>query len=81
MRKEEIKKEVLNVIENVTDITKEEIHDGDALMDDLDVSSLEVLTIIGDIEDIFDIEVDEIEMREIVTIDDVIDCIYDIVNQ
>ena len=81
MRKEEIKKEVLNVIENVTDITKEEIHDGDSLMDDLDVSSLEVLTIIGDIEDIFDIEVDEIEMRELVTIDDVIDCIYDIVNQ
>lgn len=80
MERELIKQEVLKVIENVTDIAKEEIKEKDALMDDLDVSSLEVLTIIGDIEDVFDIKVEEKEMRNIVTVKDVIDCIYDILN-
>ena len=70
----------MEVIEDTTDILREEMSEEDALMDDLDVSSLEILTIIGEIEEVFDIKVDKKEMRDIVTIGDVIDHIYNTLN-
>nr|WP_300304518.1 phosphopantetheine-binding protein [uncultured Anaerostipes sp.] len=76
MGKEKIKEKVVQVIEDVTDIAQKEIGDNDALMDDLDISSLEVMTIIGEIEDIFQIKVKKKEMQQIVTVNDVVDCIY-----
>lgn len=76
MEKEKVKEKVVQVIEDVTDIAQKEIGDNDALMDDLDISSLEVMTIIGEIEDIFQIKVKKKEMQQIVTVNDVVDCIY-----
>lgn len=80
MERELIKQKVMEVIEDTTDILREEMSEEDALMDDLDVSSLEILTIIGEIEEVFDIKVDKKEMRDIVTIGDVIDHIYNTLN-
>ena len=75
MERKVVKQEVLQVIENVTDISQNEIRDEDALMDDLDVSSLEILTIIGRLEEIYSIEIKEKDMRNIVTIKDMVECI------
>ena len=80
MERELIKQKVMEVIEDTTDILREEMSEEDALMDDLDVSSLEILTIIVEIEEVFDIKVDKKEMRDIVTIGDVIDHIYNTLN-
>ena len=70
MERYEILEKIKTVIEAATDIPTEEIEDDSALMDDLELSSLEVITIIADLEEIFGFTFSEKEMRNMITIDD-----------
>lgn len=75
MTKEEIISKIAAVIEEVTDIPASDIHADSVLMDDLELSSLEVMTCIADMEKAFHIRFKEKELMGIVTVDDVAECI------
>lgn len=76
-----IRERIKQIIEEETDIPKDEMGNNDALLDDLDLSSLEVLTVFGKLEDIYSIEIGERDMRNIVTIEDVVECIFRKINK
>lgn len=61
---------IINAIHQECDIPVSEIHPDSALMDDLDLSSLEIMTLIGVFEDQFHIVIPETKFREIVTVED-----------
>ena len=75
MERYEILEKIKAVIEVATDIPAEGIKNDSALMDDLELSSLEVMTIIADLEEIFGFTFSEKEMRNMITIDDLAVCI------
>ncbi len=59
-----------NIIEDITDIPKDEINIDSALIDDLDLSSLEVLAVLSEIENHFSISIPESELVSIATIEE-----------
>lgn len=75
MTKKEIISKIAAVIETVTDIPASEIQPESALMDDLELSSLEVMTSIADMEKVFHIRFMEKELINIVTVEDVVECV------
>ncbi|MBO6282585.1 MAG: hypothetical protein J6M63_01500 [Pseudobutyrivibrio sp.] len=64
---------VARIIEEVADIPKEEIERDSSLMDDLDLSSLEIMTIINNISREFQTKISEQRILEIETVADIID--------
>ena len=64
---------VARIIEEVADIPKEEIERDSSLMDDLDLSSLEIMTIINNISREFQTKISEQRILEIETAADIID--------
>ena len=64
---------VARIIEEVADIPKEEIEMDSSLMDDLDLSSLEIMTIINNISREFQTKISEQRILEIETVADIID--------
>ena len=64
---------VARIIEEVADIPKEEIERDSSLMDDLDLSSLEIMTIINNISREFQTKISERRILEIETVADIID--------
>lgn len=75
MTTEEIIRKIAEVIEDVTDIPASDIQGSSVLMDDLELSSLEVMTIIADLEKVFHIRLKEKELMNIITVSDVAECI------
>ena len=70
------------VLENIKEIIKEyvpidinTITEGSKLVEDLGMNSYEFMSLIGRLEDIFDVEVDEREVAKIKTIGDIEDYI------
>lgn len=70
MGREEIMQQVVAVLEDVADIAPEDVSEDSVLMDDLDLSSMEVLTIIANLEDSFGLRIPEKELRNFVTVGD-----------
>lgn len=70
MNKQDIIKTIAAVISKVTDIPVEDIHPDSALMDDLELSSLEIMTMLPVIEKTFGIRVNEKALRNIITVSD-----------
>ena len=64
---------VARIIEEVADIPKDEIERDSSLMDDLDLSSLEIMTIINNISREFQTKISEQRILEIETVADIID--------
>lgn len=75
MTREEITKAVKKIIEEVTDISMEEMENQTSIMDDLGISSMEVITIFADIEKRLHVYVPDAIIRRVVTIDDIINYI------
>lgn len=75
MDREIVKKKLLELIEELTDIPEEEIQEDSGLLDDLELSSFEVMSMFADLEEAFDVLITEDEMRNFVTVGDVVDCI------
>ena len=77
MQRAEIVSQILAVLEDVAEISPEDVNEDSVLMDDLDLSSMEILTIVADLEETFGLRIPEKELRTVVTIADVADYLAD----
>lgn len=73
MQRAEIVSQILAILEDVAEISPEDVREDSVLMDDLDLSSMEILTIVADLEEMFGLRIPEKELRNFVTISDVAD--------
>lgn len=73
MERAYILSEIRAIIEEATDIPQDEIREESAMMDDLDLSSMEIMTTLAELEDKFDLRIPEHELRNFVTISDLVD--------
>ena len=70
------------VIEIFAEAAEEEnIQPGDNLIEDLELNSVEVLTLLADLEDAFDLEIPESYVQQMGTIQDVADIIVSLKNK
>ena len=69
MQRAEIVSQILAILE----ISPEDVREDSVLMDDLDLSSMEILTVVADLEEMFGLRIPEKELRNFVTIGDVAD--------
>ena len=68
--KEKIIKMILDFVDEDIDITEDK-----ELMGELDLDSLDIIAMISDIEDAFDISMTYEDNRQVTTVGDIIDCI------
>ena len=73
MQRAEIVSQILAILEDVAEISPEDVREDSVLMDDLDLSSMEILTVVADLEEMFGLLIPEKELRNFVTIGDVAD--------
>lgn len=73
MERVEIIAQILAILEDVAEISPEDVSEDSVLMDDLDLSSMEILTIVADLEEAFGLRIPEKELRSFVTISDLAD--------
>ena len=69
MERAEIMSQILAILEDVA----EDVNENSVMMDDLDLSSMEILTIVADLEETFGLRIPEKELRNFVTIGDLAD--------
>ena len=73
MSRTEIIAQIVGILEDVAEISPDEVTEDSVLMDDLDLSSMEILTIVADLEETFGIRIPEKELRIFVTISYLVD--------
>ena len=73
MERAEIISQILAILEDVAEVSPEDVSESSVLMDDLDLSSMEILTIVADLEETFGLRIPEKELRNFVTISDLAD--------
>ena len=73
MERAEIISQILAILEDVAEVSPEDVTESSVLMDDLDLSSMEVLTIVADLEETFGLRIPEKELRNFVTMEDLVD--------
>ena len=73
MERTEIVSQILAILEDVAEISPEDVNENSVLMDDLDLSSMEILTVVADLEETFGLRIPEKELRNFVTISDLAD--------
>ena len=73
MERSEIVSQILAILEDVAEISPEDVTEDSVLMDDLDLSSMEILTVVADREETFGLRIPEKELRNFVTISDLAD--------
>ncbi len=70
MSTEEYIEKIKAIIEDIADISADEIEADSSMMDDLDLASLEIMSIISEIEREFEIKITESEMLSISTVEE-----------
>ena len=73
MSKEKFKEQFIELVSQYCDLEPEEITLDMKFREDLGFNSLNFMTFLGDIEDNFDIEVDEEKVLELSTVDDALE--------
>ena len=73
MERAEIISQILAILEDVAEVSPEDVNENSVLMDDLDLSSMEILTIVADLEETFGLRIPEKELRNFLTIEDRVD--------
>ena len=73
MERAEIISQILAILEDVAEVSPEDVNENSVLMDDLDLSSMEILTIVADLEETFGLRIPEKALRNLVTIGDLVD--------
>ena len=73
MERSEIVSQILAILEDVAEISPEDVTEDSVLMDDLDLSSMEILTVVADLEATGGLRIPEKELRNFVTISDLAD--------
>ena len=80
MNKDKIFSEIKRIIVESADIPEEEINENSLFMDDLELSSLEVLDLIAHLEEVFQICFSEKELRKIISMKDLVDYIQNVLD-
>ena len=70
---DEVFETIVNVIEEVTDIPTEDIDISNSLIDDLDLSSIEIMSVVSELEKEFSKKLGENDLLEIATVQDLVD--------
>ena len=73
MERAEIVSQILAILEDVAEISPEDVNEDSVMMDDLDLSSMEILTVVADLEETFGLRIPEQGLRNFVTIGDLTD--------
>ena len=73
MERTEIVSQILAILEDVAEISPDDVNGNSVLMADLDLSSMEILTVVADLEETFGLRIPEKELRNFVTISDLAD--------
>ena len=73
MERAEIVSQILAILEDVAEISPDDVNENRVLMDELDLSSMEVLTVVADLEETVGLRIPEKELRNFVTIRDLAD--------
>ncbi len=73
MERAEIISQITAILEDVAEVSPEDVTESSVLMDDLDLSSMEILTIVADLEETFGLRIPEKELRNFVTMVDLVD--------
>ena len=73
MERAEIISQITAILEDVAEVSPEDVTESSVLMDDLDLSSMEILTIVADLEETFGLRIPEKELRNFVTMGDLVD--------
>ena len=73
MERAEIMSQILAILEDVAEISPEDVNENSVMMDDLDLSSMEILTVVADLEETFGLRIPEKELRNFVTMGDLVD--------
>ena len=68
----EVYEKIASIIEDVADIPQDEIEESSSFMDDLDLSSLEIMSIVSKIEKEFSIKVTEQELLKVESVGDLV---------
>ena len=68
MERTEIVSQFLAILEDVAEISPDDVNENSVLMDDLDLSSMEILTVVDDLEETLGLRIPEKELRNFVTI-------------
>ena len=63
MERAEIISQILAILEDVAEVSPEDVNENSVLMDDLDLSSMEILTIVADLEETFGLRIPEKDHR------------------
>ena len=70
MERTEIVSQILAILEDVAEISPEDVNENSVLMD---LSSMEILTVVADLEETFGLRIPEKELRNFVTVSDLAD--------
>ena len=73
MERAEIISQITAILEDVAEVSPEDVTESSVLMDDLDLSSMEILTIVADLEETFGLRIPEKGLRNFVTMGDLVD--------
>lgn len=80
MSRDEIFNELKEIIKEYLGESELDIQEDSVLTEDLDLSSLDLISVVGDVEDAFNISIDDDAIMSINTVKDVIDYIENQVN-
>ena len=73
MQRAEIVSQILAILEDEAEISTEDVREASVLMDDIALSSMEILSVVADLEETFGLRIPEKELRNFVTIGDLVD--------
>ena len=71
----EIYEKILITIEDVADIPQDEIEESSSFIDDLDLASLEIMSVVSKLEKEFSVKFSENDLLEIETVGDMVELI------
>ena len=67
-----MKKEVIKIIADIAEVPEESINENTNLLADLDLESLDLVTLISEVETKYEIEIPDKEIKKIQTVGDII---------
>ncbi len=68
-----MKKEVIKIVANIAEVPESSINENTNLLADLDLESLDLVTIISDVETKYELEIPDKVIKKIQTVGDIID--------
>ena len=72
---EEVIEKIKDIIVDISDISRDCINEDSAMIDDLELSSVEILSIVADIENEFSVKISEDELLKISTVKEIAELI------